>query len=75
MLKDKFIPQFTAAEARDNVDILKTRLRPLIGHLSAWRESFDEVNKGEGPWIELSIYSWEAEGGGERLHSVFDCSI
>jgi hypothetical protein len=68
-----------AAVARDDVSALEARLFPLIGHLYRWHKTLDAAEKKEGPWVNLSVFSWKLVDSGneeqKRFYNLFDCYL
>ncbi|KAF8590032.1 hypothetical protein K439DRAFT_1628241 [Ramaria rubella] len=71
---DEFLVGLCAKDARDDVEGLKMRFLPLLGHLEKWHETFDEETKNEsGPWLDLCVYDWVSDA--TRSYKLFGCLL
>ena len=67
----------SARDARDDIEAFKTRLSPLLGHLSRYHEAFDDMTRGElGPLLDFCLFSWVPEVSDRvRQYKLFGCRL
>lgn len=77
VFQDMFLPGLSASDARDDTEVLKMHILPLLGHLGEYHEELDDaIKRDPGPLLDLCVYSWVPETHEtERLYKLFGCRL
>lgn len=76
IIQDTFLNNLPAKEVVENGNLLSQRLKPLLGHLYDFHDSFAEERKNNhGPWLDLVLYSYTINDSHIVYYKLTGCSL